>query len=61
MIVVNFLNYKIQKMFEIFVNMESQLSIQSHLRKEAQNRYLLIVISTFVKKNSYNKIVTIFN
>jgi hypothetical protein len=48
-------------MFEIFVNMESQLSIQSHLRKEAQNRYLLILISTFVKKNSYNKIVTIFN
>jgi len=48
-------------MFESFVNMESQLSIQSHLRKEAQKKYLLIVISTFVKKTSYNKIVIIFN
>jgi hypothetical protein len=37
-------------MFEKFVNVESQPSIQSHLRKEAQKTYLLIVISTFVKK-----------
>ncbi len=50
MIVANILNYKIQKMFEKFVNMESQLSIQSHLQKEAQRTYLLIVTSTIVQK-----------